>query len=71
MSESALGQITSDEIASQPACWLLAQDQARAGVPGLPASGERVLVLGCGTSYYVGARTRGCASRAGTGRPTR
>lgn len=52
-SEPALGQLTSDEIASQPACWVRAQDQARAGVPGLPASGERVLVLGCGTSYYV------------------
>jgi glucosamine--fructose-6-phosphate aminotransferase (isomerizing) len=53
MSESAAGQITADEIASQPACWLRAQDQANAGVPGLPGSGERVLVLGCGTSYYV------------------
>jgi fructoselysine-6-P-deglycase FrlB-like protein len=53
VSESALGQITADEITSQPACWLRAQDQALAGVPGLPESGERVLVLGCGTSYYV------------------
>lgn len=54
MSESeAIGQITSEEIASQPTCWRRAQDQARAGVPGLPEPGERVLVLGCGTSYYV------------------
>jgi fructoselysine-6-P-deglycase FrlB-like protein len=53
VSEGTLGEITSDEIASQPACWRRAQDQARGGVPGLPARGERVLVLGCGTSYYV------------------
>ena len=52
-SEAAPGQRTSDEIASQPACWTRAQDQARAGVPGLPERGERVLVLGCGTPYYV------------------
>ncbi|HVV20435.1 MAG TPA: SIS domain-containing protein [Pseudonocardiaceae bacterium] len=51
--EAVLGKITADEIASQPACWTRAQDQARAGVAGLPATGERVLVLGCGTSYYV------------------
>lgn len=57
MSESAraLGQITSDEIASQPDCWIRAQEQARSGLSGLPEPGERVLALGCGTSYYVAA----------------
>lgn len=54
MSESdTLGRLTSEEIASQPECWARAHDQALAGVPGLPRDGERVLVLGCGTSYYV------------------
>jgi fructoselysine-6-P-deglycase FrlB-like protein len=54
VSDSALipGQITSSEIASQPECWARAQEQAHSG---LPESGERVLVLGCGTSYYMAA----------------
>jgi fructoselysine-6-P-deglycase FrlB-like protein len=51
----SLGRITSEEIASQPDCWLRAQDHAGSSPAGLPASGERVLVLGCGTSYYVAA----------------
>jgi fructoselysine-6-P-deglycase FrlB-like protein len=57
VSESArtLGQVTSDEIASQPDCWIRAQEQARSGLSGLPEPGERVLALGCGTSYYVAA----------------
>lgn len=68
MSESeANGQITADEIASQPACWLRAQEQALAGVPGLPGSGERVLVLGCGTSYYVAYAYAWLREQAGYG----
>lgn len=47
------GRITSDEIASQPGCWTRAQEQGRSGLSGLPEPGEKVLVLGCGTSYYV------------------
>jgi CRISPR-associated protein Cas5a/b/c len=54
-STRTLGQITSDEIASQPDCWIRAQEQARSGLSGLPEPGERVLALGCGTSYYVAA----------------
>ena len=52
MSES-LGRITTAEIDSQPDCWLRAAAMALAGVPGLPEPGERVLVLGCGTSFFV------------------
>ncbi len=55
MPETVLGRITTEEIASQPACWLRAQEQSRSGLPGLPEPGEKVLVLGCGTSYYVAA----------------
>jgi len=40
-----------DEIASQPDCWLAVTEQADA-TP-LPASGERVAVVGCGTSWFV------------------
>jgi glucosamine--fructose-6-phosphate aminotransferase (isomerizing) len=55
MPEAILGRLTSEEIASQPACWIRAQEEGRSGPPGLPGPGERVLVLGCGTSYYVAA----------------
>lgn len=50
-----LGRITFEEIASQPECWARAQAQAISRPAGLPTAGERVLVLGCGTSYYVAA----------------
>ncbi|TDV46387.1 SIS domain-containing protein [Actinophytocola oryzae] len=39
-----------DEIASQPETWARALDLS---VSGLPEPGERVAVIGCGTSYYM------------------
>ena len=51
----SLGRITSEEIASQPECWTRAQEHGAAQPAGLPGPGERVLVFGCGTSYYVAA----------------
>ncbi|WP_061299630.1 SIS domain-containing protein [Herbidospora cretacea] len=42
---------TESEIASQPACWARAADLA-ADAP-LPRPGERVAVVGCGTSWFV------------------
>ncbi len=50
-----LGRITAEEIASQPDCWTRAHEQGASAPAGLPVPGERVLVLGCGTSYYVAA----------------
>ncbi|MFE9424810.1 SIS domain-containing protein [Kitasatospora sp. NPDC006697] len=38
------------EIASQPDCWRRATELEPAG---LPATGERVAVVGCGTSLYI------------------
>ncbi|MCY7373558.1 MAG: SIS domain-containing protein [Spirochaetaceae bacterium] len=58
---------TRAEIASQPECWSRALERARAGVPGLPTAGERVLVLGCGTSYYVGLAYSWLREAAGHG----
>lgn len=58
---------TRAEIASQPECWSRALELARAGVPGLPTAGERVLVLGCGTSYYVGLAYSWLREAAGQG----
>jgi fructoselysine-6-P-deglycase FrlB-like protein len=48
-----IGDITTREIASQPDCWARAREQGLSRPAGLPTAGERVLVLGCGTSYYV------------------
>lgn len=50
-----LGRLTAEEIVSQPECWTRAHRHGASAPAGLPASGERVLVLGCGTSYYVAA----------------
>src|SRR5207244_10816347 len=41
-----------EEIASQPACWGLAVDLASRSADRLPAAGERVAVIGCGTSWF-------------------
>ena len=48
-----LGDLTRAELASQPDCWRRAR-QIGTGNSALPAAGERVLMLGCGTSYYMG-----------------
>ena len=45
---------TEAEIASQPACWLRAAGLAEAVAGVLPARGERVAVVGCGTSWFIG-----------------
>ena len=42
-----------DEIASQPACWERAASMAGSVASVLPAPGERVAMIGCGTSYYM------------------
>ena len=44
---------TEAEIASQPGCWLRAADLAPAVAGVLPARGERVAVVGCGTSWFM------------------
>ena len=44
---------TAEEIASQPACWRRAVELAGRGPGGLPAAGERVAVIGCGTSRFM------------------
>ena len=54
-SPTNLGRITAEEIVSQPDCWTRAYAHALTRPAGLPEAGERVLVMGCGTSYYVAA----------------
>ena len=43
-----------EEIASQPVVWRLAVEAARECAADLPAAGERVAMIGCGTSHYIG-----------------
>jgi fructoselysine-6-P-deglycase FrlB-like protein len=57
----------SDEIASQPACWRAALETAAAGPAGLPESGERVAVTGCGTSLYMAQAYAALREAAGHG----
>ncbi|MET0132495.1 MAG: SIS domain-containing protein [Kibdelosporangium sp.] len=59
----------SEEIASQPACWrraidLAATSQSRAG---LPQPGERVAVIGCGTSLFMAQSYAARRESAGQG----
>jgi len=42
-----------EEIASQPECWSKAIEKAILAGPALPAAGERVAVIGCGSSLNV------------------
>jgi fructoselysine-6-P-deglycase FrlB-like protein len=67
LNSTGLGRITFEEIASQPQCWAQAQAQAASQPIGLPAAGERVLVIGCGTSYYVAGAYAWLREQAGHG----
>jgi fructoselysine-6-P-deglycase FrlB-like protein len=53
-----------DEIASQPSVWARALELS---VSGLPAPGERVAVIGCGTSYYMAQAYAALREAAGQG----
>ncbi|MFI5772278.1 SIS domain-containing protein [Streptomyces sp. NPDC051658] len=41
------------ETASQPECWRRAAELAQTQSAALPAAGERIAVVGCGTSFYM------------------
>ncbi|MFE2430824.1 SIS domain-containing protein [Streptomyces sp. NPDC059373] len=45
--------ITSEEIATQPDCWERAAELSTGLTAELPAPGERVAVVGCGTSWFM------------------
>jgi fructoselysine-6-P-deglycase FrlB-like protein len=57
----------SEEIASQPACWRAALELAATGPAGLPVPGERVAVLGCGTSHHMAEAYAALREAAGQG----
>jgi fructoselysine-6-P-deglycase FrlB-like protein len=60
---SALGE----EIASQPACWRRAVGELDRWRELLPRPGERVAVVGCGTSWFMGQAYAALRERAGLG----
>ncbi|WP_329361294.1 SIS domain-containing protein [Streptomyces sp. NBC_01483] len=41
------------ELNSQPECWIRAAEQAKAYDGALPEAGERVAIVGCGTSFFM------------------
>jgi fructoselysine-6-P-deglycase FrlB-like protein len=57
---------TDEEIGRQPQTWLRAA-QLPALAAGLPAPGERVAVVGCGTSWFVAEAYAGLREGAGAG----
>ena len=58
---------TEAEIASQPACWRRAAGLVPAVADVLPARGERVAVLGCGTSWFIAQSYAVARETAGEG----
>jgi fructoselysine-6-P-deglycase FrlB-like protein len=56
-----------DELTSQPECWIRAAAQAPERGRALPAPGERVAVVGCGTSYFMAQAVAALREGAGQG----
>jgi CRISPR-associated protein Cas5a/b/c len=55
------------EVASQPACWRRAAELAAEVAGLLPASGERVAVAGCGTSWFMAQSYASAREQSGQG----
>ncbi|MEU6670924.1 sugar isomerase [Streptomyces sp. NPDC046727] len=56
-----------NELNSQPECWIRAAEQAGRHRGALPEPGERVAVVGCGTSYFMAQAVAGLREAAGQG----
>ncbi|MEU1473521.1 SIS domain-containing protein [Streptomyces sp. NPDC005761] len=55
------------ETASQPDCWRRAADLAPSHSSALPAAGERIAVVGCGTSFYMAQAYASLREESGQG----
>ncbi|WP_055587668.1 SIS domain-containing protein [Peterkaempfera griseoplana] len=55
------------ETASQPECWRRAAELADARANALPAAGERIAVVGCGTSLYMAQAYAALRENSGQG----
>ena len=58
---------TEREIASQPSCWERAEALAAEIAARLPASGERVAAVGCGTSWFMAQAYAALREASGVG----
>ncbi|MET7321728.1 sugar isomerase [Streptomyces sp. NPDC005549] len=56
-----------DELSSQPECWTRAAEEAARHTAALPAAGERVAIVGCGTSYFMAQSAAALREDAGLG----
>jgi fructoselysine-6-P-deglycase FrlB-like protein len=56
-----------DELTSQPECWTRAAARAPEHGRALPATGERVAIVGCGTSYFMAQAVAALRERSGQG----
>ncbi|MEU9453501.1 SIS domain-containing protein [Streptomyces sp. NPDC048277] len=56
-----------EELASQPECWIRAADEADRHPEALPSPGERVAIVGCGTSYFMAQAAAVLRESAGHG----
>ncbi|SEE88758.1 SIS domain-containing protein [Streptomyces sp. 3213] len=56
-----------DELRSQPECWTRAAAEAPSYREVLPAPGERVAIVGCGTSYFMAQAVAALREGAGQG----
>ena len=64
----APGAVTRAELTSQPDVWATALALPTEQSSLLPTAGEKVLVVGCGTSYYIGDSYAYLRNDAGIGR---
>jgi fructoselysine-6-P-deglycase FrlB-like protein len=65
--EQAAGVRTEQEIASQPACWRRAAGLATEVAGLLPKDGERIAVVGCGTSWFIAQSYAAAREESGHG----
>ncbi|GLI26481.1 hypothetical protein ARHIZOSPH14_07230 [Agromyces rhizosphaerae] len=65
---TAKGVVTEQELTSQPEMWTRAAELPVDQLGLLPAPGEPVLLVGCGTSYYIGDAYAYLRNDAGLGR---
>jgi fructoselysine-6-P-deglycase FrlB-like protein len=59
--------VTSEEIVSQPQMWRQVAQLLPQVAGGLPAPGERVAIVGCGTSYFIAQAVAAARETAGQG----
>ncbi len=63
----AMQSHVSRELASQPDCWARALRSAAQTAELLPVAGERVAVIGCGTSWHIATAIAAARQAAGQG----